>query len=230
MAGLFTWGLTALGASLVFFFKRLSGRVTSLMLGMASGMMIAAGFWSLLAPAIELTEGRILPAAAGFAAGGAFLLIIERFAGRKGFLLTFSITLHNIPEGLAVGVALGGVAAGGGDLAGAAALALGIGIQNIPEGAAVAIPLRASGMSRAKSFFWGQLSGLAEPVAAIAGMLLVTLVGAILPYALSFAAGAMFFVVVAELIPEAHKNECANLCPVGALGGFLIMMILDLAF
>jgi ZIP family zinc transporter len=249
---LFTWALTALGAAMVFFFKSIRPRVLNAMLGFASGVMIAASFWSLLNPAIALAEsdGKTawLVAAIGFAAGGAFLKIVDWLlphvhslgsapegiptSWRRSVLLVLSITLHNIPEGLAVGVAFGGVAAGipEASLAGAMALAFGMGMQNFPEGAAVSIPLRREGMSRGKAFWYGQLSGLVEPVAGVLGALLVVSMRSLLPYALAFAAGAMIYVVAEELIPTSQEDKGhSDLATVGVMLGFTLMMILDVA-
>ena len=246
-AGVFTWGLTAAGASLVFFFKTLGKRVTNIMLGFAAGVMIAASFWSLLAPAIELSDGSFVPAVVGFLAGGLFLWGLDKLIPhwhigavaaegpestiQRNILLVLAITLHNIPEGLAVGVAFGALAAGNenASLVGAIALAIGIGIQNFPEGAAVSIPLRGAGLSRGKSFWYGQLSGIVEPISAVLGAVLITIVSPILPYALSFAAGAMIFVVVEELIPESQLGDGADISALGAMAGFAIMMMLDVA-
>lgn len=252
LAGLFTWGVTALGASMVFFFKELDKRVSNIMLGFAAGVMIAASFWSLLDPAIAMSEhlGKLsfLPALIGFLLGGLFLWAIDKIVPHlhlgfpdsasegiathqsRSFLLVLAITMHNIPEGLAVGVAFGAIAKG--DRAGLVAamvLALGIGIQNFPEGAAVSIPLRASGMSRLRSFGYGQLSAVVEPIFAMLGALLITFVTPILPYALAFAAGAMIFVVVEELIPESQLGNGADLSALGTMAGFAIMMSLDVA-
>ncbi|MCR3906568.1 MAG: ZIP family metal transporter [Tenericutes bacterium] len=254
---LFTWGMTALGASFVFFFKSIKRDMFNLMLGFASGVMIAASFWSLLAPAIEMADnqGTIswLVVAIGFALGGIFLYIADKTIphvhfgfnhDKEGFptklkrniLLVFSITLHNIPEGLAVGVAFGAVQYTTGSVLAATlsaiGLAIGIGIQNFPEGAAVSIPLRQEGMSRRKAFFYGQASGFVEPVAGVLGALLVLYVSAILPYALAFAAGAMIYVVVEELIPEAQQKvtpKGAHYAVLGVMVGFIIMMMLDVA-
>lgn len=257
LATLFTWGLTALGAALVFFFKTINRNVFNLMLGFASGVMIAASFWSLLAPAIEMADaqGAIswLVVAIGFGLGGLFLYVADKTVPhmhfgmnhdkegiptklRRSILLVFSITLHNIPEGLAVGVAFGAVQYTTGDPVAATlsaiGLAIGIGIQNFPEGAAVSIPLRAEGVSRRKSFMLGQASGIVEPIAGVLGAILVTSVSAILPYALSFAAGAMIYVVVEELIPEAQQKQTtkgAHYATFGVMMGFIIMMMLDVA-
>jgi len=250
----FTYSVTALGASLVFFFKSIRKSVLNAMLGFAAGVMIAASFWSLLAPAIEMaeSEGQIawLTAALGFLSGGAFLWVVDKLlphlhiglekdqaegiktSWQRSVLLVLAITLHNIPEGLAVGVAFGAVAAGlpSATMAGAVALAIGIGLQNFPEGAAVSIPLRREGSGRTKAFLYGQASGIVEPVAGVLGALAVLSMRSILPYALAFAAGAMIYIVVEELIPEAQKNEgnrSADLATVGCMVGFAVMMVLD---
>jgi ZIP family zinc transporter len=252
-ATLFTWGVTALGSALVFFFKEINRKVLDGMLGFAAGVMIAASFWSLLAPAIEMveSEGGIpwIPPVIGFLAGGVFLwcadkilphlhqgLPMEKAEGihtswRRSVLLVLAITLHNIPEGLAVGVAFGALAAGlpSATLGGAVALAIGIGIQNFPEGTAVAVPLRREGLTRWKSFWYGQLSGFVEPVAGVIGAAAVLLMRPILPYALSFAAGAMIFVVVEELIPESQTGGYTDIATSGAMFGFAAMMLLDVA-
>lgn len=253
IATLFTWGVTALGAALVFFFKSINQTILNGMLGFASGIMIAASFWSLLSPAIEMAASMgvapVIPALSGFLAGGAFLFLIDRLlphlhAGletdqaegiktswQRSVLLVMAITLHNIPEGLAVGVAFGaiGLAGSPATLGSAIALALGIGIQNFPEGAAVSIPLRREGMSRTKSFMFGQASGLVEPIAGVLGAFLVVMMRPILPYALAFAAGAMIYVVVEELIPEAQQHGSSDYSTIGALIGFAVMMLLDVA-
>jgi ZIP family zinc transporter len=253
IATLFTWMVTALGASMVFFFKSINKKVLNAMLGFAAGVMIAASFWSLLKPAIDMTEGTglpiWLPALVGFLAGGAFLLIVDKIlphlhmglstdkaegiktSWQRSVLLVLAITLHNIPEGLAVGVAFGALAYNpdAGILAGAIALAIGIGLQNFPEGAAVAIPLRREGFSRFKAFTYGQLSGLVEPIAGVIGAYLVLMITPLLPYALSFAAGAMIFVVVEELIPESQSGHETDLSTIGAMLGFATMMMLDVA-
>lgn len=249
----FTWLLTALGAGLVFFFKSISRKVLDSMLGFAAGVMIAASFWSLLAPAIEMSEalGHIpwLPPIIGFLCGGFFLkaadaviphvhhgMPLDQAEGVKtnwgrSVLLVAAITLHNIPEGLAIGVAFGAVSAGfpSASLMGAVALAFGIGIQNFPEGAAVSIPLRREGLSRLKSFWYGQLSGLVEPVAGVIGAVAVYSARPLLPYALSFAAGAMIYVVVEELIPEAQSSGNSDYATIGTILGFAVMMLLDVA-
>lgn len=253
VAGLFTWGLTALGAGLVFATRTVNQRVLDGMLGFAGGVMIAASFWSLLSPALAMAEGGPLPAwvpvAGGFLLGAAFLRLIdlvlphlhigyptEEAEGihthwRRSTLLVLAITLHNIPEGLAIGVAFGAVAAGlpEATVTGAIALALGIGIQNFPEGFAVSVPLRREGMSRLKSFWYGQLSAVAEPLAALAGAALVVAAKPLLPYALAFAAGAMIFVVVEEVIPESQRNQHTEIATGGAILGFMVMMVLDVA-
>ncbi len=252
-ATLFTWGLTALGASMVFFFKTINQTLLNAMLGFAAGVMIAASFWSLLAPAIDMAEknGQIpwIPAVTGFLLGGAFLLGIDKIlphlhlglptekaegiktSWQRSILLVLSITLHNIPEGLAVGVAFGALYHNPevGALSGAVALAVGIGIQNFPEGAAISIPLRREGLSRRRAFNYGQLSGIVEPIAGVLGALLVFKVTLLLPYALAFAAGAMIFVVVEELIPESQHGGETDWSTIGAMLGFAAMMLLDVA-
>jgi len=254
IATCFTWAVTALGAAGVFVAKDISRKVLDLMLGFAGGVMIAASYWSLLAPAIEMSEGKDIPAwvpaLAGFLLGGIFLrlvdkilphlhlgLPIERAEGlktnwRRSTLLILAITLHNIPEGLAVGVAFGAIAAGSpaATLGAAIALAIGIGIQNFPEGLAVSIPLRREGMSRGKSFWYGQLSAIVEPIAGVIGAAAVIVAQPILPYALAFAAGAMIFVVIEELIPEAQGGGNTDLATMGGMVGFAVMMVLDVAF
>lgn len=255
LATLMTWAMTALGAAMVFFFKEINRRVLNTMLGFAAGIMIAASFWSLLAPAIEMAEDSSIPAwlvaAIGFMGGAAFLYLADRIIPhmhlnskdgesegittnlKRSILLVFSITLHNIPEGLAVGVAFGAIASGitDGSLMSALAIAIGIGLQNFPEGAAVSIPLRREGLSRTRSFFYGQASGIVEPIAGVLGAALVMFVKPVLPYALAFAAGAMIFVVVEELIPEAQSgsHESTHLATAGCIIGFTVMMILDVA-
>jgi len=251
LAGLFTWSVTALGAGLVFFATHANRRLLDGMLGFSGGVMIAASYWSLLAPAIEIAENMggfaWLPAAGGFLLGGACLWSVDKILPhlhlgfqldeaegvsthwRRAVLLVLAITLHNIPEGLAVGVAFGGVIAGvdATSVAAAVALAVGIGIQNFPEGVAVAVPLREAGMGRLKSFWYGQLSALVEPVAAVLGAAAVIYIAPILPYALSFAAGAMIFVVVEELIPESQRAGNVDLATVSLMSGFAVMMTLD---
>ncbi|HAF31210.1 MAG TPA: ZIP family metal transporter [Bacteroidales bacterium] len=252
-ATLFTWGLTALGSSMVFFFKKINQKILNSMLGFAAGVMIAASFWSLLKPSIEMAEesGVIswVPAVVGFLLGGAFLLLIDNIlphlhlgltkdkaegiktTWQRSVLLVLAITLHNIPEGLAVGVAFGALANNPdtGILAGAIALAIGIGLQNFPEGAAVSIPLRREGFSRFKAFNYGQLSGVVEPIAGVLGAYLVLHITPLLPYALAFAAGAMIFVVVEELIPESQTGNETDWSTIGAMLGFATMMFLDVA-
>jgi ZIP family zinc transporter len=251
LATLFTWALTALGASFVFFFKSLKRSFLDGMLGFTGGVMVAASFWSLLAPGIEMSPGegfvKVMPAAIGFGLGALFIFALDKilphvhinFKESEGIktpwqrttLLVLAITLHNIPEGLAVGVLFGGVAAGlpEASIAGAVALAIGIGIQNFPEGIAVSMPLRRQGLSRQKSFMYGQASALVEPVAAVVGALAVTFFMPILPYALAFAAGAMIFVVVEEVIPETQQDKYTDIATLGFVGGFIVMMTLDVA-
>ena len=254
IATTFTWLVTAVGAATVFLFKQVNRKLLDGMLGFAAGVMIAASYWSLLAPAIEMSQETSgvpvwFPAAVGFLLGGAFIRMIDLFLPhlhlgfpvseaegvhtkwRRSILLVLAITLHNFPEGLAVGVAFGAVAANlsSATLAGAIALAIGIGIQNFPEGVAVAVPLRAEGMSKAKSFLYGQSSALVEPVAGVLGAAAVLLMRPLLPYALAFAAGAMIFVVIEELIPESQLEKNTDIATSGAMLGFVIMMILDVA-
>ena len=251
LATVFTWFLTALGASLVFFFKNMNRVFLDGMLGFTGGVMVAASYWSLLAPAIEMSSGegfvKVIPAATGFVLGAIFLFGLDKFLPhlhinfketegvkspwQRTTLLVLAITLHNIPEGLAVGVLFGGVAAGipQATIAGALTLAIGIGIQNFPEGIAVSMPLRRMGMSRWKSFMYGQSSALVEPVAAVVGALAVTFFTPILPYALAFAAGAMIFVVVEEVIPETQQDNNTDIATLGFIGGFVVMMTLDVA-
>ncbi len=254
LATLFTWAVTALGAALVFFFKKMNQKVLDAMLGFAAGVMIAASFWSLLAPAIEMSRETSslpewAPALIGFVTGGLFLALLDKVLPhlhpglsmkeaegpktslRRSVLLVLAITLHNIPEGLAIGVAFGAVAYGlpSATLGAAIALAIGIGLQNFPEGTAVSVPLRREGMSRRKSFFYGQLSGIVEPIAGVAGAMLVLSMQSVLPYALSFAAGAMIFVVVEELIPESQLAKNTDLATLATLFGFAVMMTLDVA-
>ena len=253
VATLFTWFLTALGAGLVFFFKHIKRKVLDGMLGFAAGVMIAASYWSLLAPAIEMAEALDLPAwvpaTVGFLLGGFFLWFVDKLLPHlhlgfpmeeaegiktnwhRSILLVLAITLHNIPEGLAVGVAFGALAADlpAATLAGAVALAVGIGIQNFPEGTAVSVPLRREGFSRLKSFWYGQLSGIVEPIAGVLGAAAVILIEPLLPYALAFAAGAMIYVVVEELIPESQLEKNTDIATMGAMFGFAVMMALDVA-
>ena len=245
LATLFTWMITALGASIVFFFKKINKTLLDCMLSIAAGVMIAASFWSLLAPSIEMTENlglnKIIMPALGFISGGLILLIGDKIFQKKSdnisdkkkriMMLIFSITLHNIPEGLAVGVAFGSVMYGleGATILSAIGLAIGIGIQNFPEGTAVSVPLRREGLSRKKAFFYGQLSGIVEPISGVIGALLVLKVRLILPFLLAFAAGAMIYVVAQELIPESQTNKNKSLISICTLIGFAIMMILDVA-
>ncbi len=251
----FTWGMTALGAGLVFLTWEVKRWVLDAMLGFAAGVMIAASYFSLLAPAIGLaeSEGGVspwIPAVVGFLAGGIFLRGIDRVlphlhprepmrkaegiktSWQRSVLLVSAITLHNIPEGLAVGVAFGAVASGlpEASLAAAVALAIGIGLQNFPEGTAVSMPLRREGIGLSKSFFYGQLSAVVEPIAGVTGVVAVSLAQPLLPYALAFAAGAMIFVVAEELIPEAQKGGHADLATMALMVGFAVMMTLDVAF
>ncbi|NRA10773.1 MAG: ZIP family metal transporter [Crocinitomicaceae bacterium] len=253
-ATMFTWFLTALGASLVFFFKTLHRGVLDAMLGFTGGVMVAASFWSLLAPAIEMSEVtypsmKWMPAAVGFLVGALFLFVLDKIMPHlhinfredekegvktewhKTTLLVMAITLHNIPEGLAVGVVFGAAGMGidGVTTAAAVSLAIGIGIQNFPEGFAVAMPLRRQGVSRRKSFWYGQMSAIVEPIFGVIGAMAVIYMEPILPYALAFAAGAMIYVVVEEVIPETQRDKFTDVAVLGFIGGFLIMMILDVA-
>ena len=243
----FTWAVTALGAATIFLSRRPSRKLQDGMLGFAAGVMIAASYWSLLAPAIELSNGSWIPAVVGFLLGGAFLRGIDIILPhlhvyedvpeghhshwKRSILLVTAITLHNIPEGLAVGVAFGAAAIGDSvySLAGAIALTIGIGIQNFPEGLAVAMPLQRSGLSRMKGFMYGQFSGMVEPIAGVLGALAVIAARPILPYALAFAAGAMIFVVVEDAIPEAQSEGNNDVATMGAMVGFALMMTLDVA-
>lgn len=254
LATLFTWSVTAAGAALVFFAESVNQRIMDAMLGFAAGVMIAASFWSLLAPGLEMAEhlGHIpwLTAVIGFMGGGIFMRLTDRIlphlhpglsidksegvrtSWQRSTLLVLAITLHNIPEGLAVGVAFGAVAANlpSATIGGAVALAVGIGIQNFPEGTAVSMPLRREGMGRRKAFFIGQASALVEPIAGVMGALFVLKMQNVLPYALCFAAGAMIFVVVEELIPESQSNYAnIDLVTLSTMTGFSVMMILDVA-
>ncbi|MDO4553051.1 MAG: ZIP family metal transporter [Bacillota bacterium] len=246
IATLFTYMVTAAGASLVFFFKTMNRKVLDLMMGFAGGVMIAASFWSLLAPGIELAgelgRNAWLTAALGFAAGGGFIIgsdlllskssFIEKrgTAAKRSILLAFAVTVHNIPEGLAVGVAFGCAALGVADstVLGAMLLAMGIGLQNFPEGTCVAMPLRREGLSRGKSFLIGQASGMVEPVAGVLGVLCALAARDVLPLALTFSAGAMIAVVCSELIPESFRDN-KILAALGVLAGFIVMMVLDVA-
>ncbi|MFT6210888.1 MAG: ZIP family zinc transporter [Bacteroidia bacterium] len=255
LATTFTWFLTAAGASLVFFFKDMNRQLFDGMLGFTGGVMVAASYWSLLAPAIEITPESNpgvpiwFPAAVGFLGGALFLFALDKIMPHlhinfpiekkegvetkmdRTMLLVMAITLHNIPEGLAVGVAFGAVAHGmdGATIGAAMALAIGIGIQNFPEGLAVSMPLRRQGVSRFKSFWYGQLSAVVEPIAGVIGAAAVIYAFPILPYALSFAAGAMIYVVIEEVIPETQLDKYADTSTLGFIGGFIVMMILDVA-
>lgn len=250
LATLFTWGVTAIGASLVYFFKKINKSLMDGMLGFAAGVMIAASFFSLIAPAITMAENLNLTpwliTFLGFFSGGLLLFIGDKvydlyekknpkkgkgFSAKRCIMLVSSITLHNIPEGMAVGVAFGSIVYGldGATLAAAWTLALGIGLQNFPEGTAVSMPLRREGLSRNKAFFIGQLSGIVEPIAGIIGAILVIKARTLLPFLLSFAAGAMIYVVVEELIPESQTNKKKDLMALFTLIGFSVMMILDIA-
>ena len=260
IGGLFTWILTAIGASLVFFFKSSNRKVLDMCLGFTGGVMIAASFWSLLSPAIATVEKQqelgitTLPIwfapAVGFLLGALFLYYldkkiphlhlfesVENAEGpktdlKKTELLVLAIALHNIPEGLAVGVAFGALASGmdiGMEMGGAIALAIGMGLQNAPEGFAVSMPLRRQGLSKFKSWQWGQLSAIVEPIFAVIGAAIVISVYPILPYALSFAAGAMIFIVIEEVIPESQRGGNVYLASIGLILGFIVMMILDVS-
>ncbi|WP_461533780.1 ZIP family metal transporter [Sinomicrobium sp.] len=253
LATTFTWLLTAAGAALVFLFKSMRRSVLDGMLGFTGGVMVAASFWSLLAPAIAMSQGegfaKVVPAVVGFGLGAAFLFGLDRLlphlhinfkesraegvqtSWHRTTLLVLAITLHNIPEGLAVGVLFGGVAAGipEASIAGAVVLAIGIGIQNFPEGIAVSMPLRRQGMSRKKSFWYGQLSAIVEPMAGVLGAMAVSFFTPVLPYALAFAAGAMIYVVVEEVIPETQQDKYTDIATLGFIGGFMVMMALDVA-
>jgi ZIP family zinc transporter len=253
IATTFTWGVTALGAAGVFLSKEINRKLMDGMLGFAAGIMIAASYWSLLAPSIEISESLGLPAylppAVGFMMGGVVLWSIDRLlphlhmglpissaegiktSWQRSILLVLAITLHNIPEGMAIGVAFGAASAGipGATVTGAIALALGIGLQNFPEGLAISAPLRREGLSRGKSFWYGQLSAIVEPIGAMIGAAAVISMRQLLPYALAFAAGAMIFVVIEELIPEAEQGQNTDIATAGAMIGFTIMMVLDVA-
>lgn len=255
LAGTFTWLMTALGASLVFVFRNPSKKLLDGMLGFTGGVMVAASFWSLLSPAIAMSKGegftKVIPAAVGFALGALFLFALDKILPHlhlnhdvkhteglktkspwgKSTLLVLAITLHNIPEGLAVGVLFGGVITGVPEatIAGAVTLTLGIGMQNLPEGLAVSFPLRRAGMSKTKSFVYGQSSAIVEPISAVIGALAVGFFTPILPYALAFAAGAMIFVVIEEVIPETQQGSNSDIATLGFIGGFIAMMMLDVA-
>ncbi len=253
LATIFTWGMTAVGAATIFFTRQVSRKLLDAMLGFAAGIMIAASFWSLLMPAInlsaELGVPKWLPALIGFLVGAGFLFALDKIlphlhldkarkdaeglktGWQRSVLLVLAITIHNLPEGIAVGVAFGaaGVGMGGMTLAAAIGLAIGIGLQNLPEGLAVAAPLRRDGMSVGKSFFYGQISAVVEPIGGVIGAAAVFYVRPLLPYALSFAAGAMIFVVIEELIPESQHCENSDPSTIGAIIGFALMMLLDVA-
>jgi zinc transporter, ZIP family len=253
LATTFTWFVTALGAAMVFFFRTLNLKLLDFMLGFAAGVMIAASYWSLLAPSIAMAEAQGMiswfPAVVGFLAGGFTIFIIDKIlphlhlgypqseaegiktSWERSVLLVLAITFHNFPEGLAVGVAFGAAGLGYPEatLGAAMALALGIGLQNFPEGLAVSVPLRREGMGHGRAFMYGQASGMVEPIAGILGALLVLTMQTILPYALAFAAGAMIFVVVEELIPESQRGHNTDLATLGTMGGFALMMLLDVA-
>lgn len=253
LATLFTWGVTALGASSVFLIRDFNQKLLDWLLGFAGGVMIAASYWSLLAPGIELAEQQgvpgWIPAAVGFLTGGAFLYAMDKViphlhigaereeaegvktTWRRSILLVTAITVHNIPEGLAVGVAFGAASLGleEASIGAAIALAVGIGLQNFPEGIAVAMPLRREGISRRRSFLYGQASGMVEPIAGVIGAASVLVARPLLPYALSFAAGAMIFVVAEEVIPESQREGNADLATIGVMIGFTVMMTLDVA-
>ncbi len=256
LGGLGTWGVTALGAAGVVLLRKVNQRLIDVMLGFAAGVMLAASFWSLLAPAIELAGSlgvpSWVPAAVGLVLGGVFLRVVDALLPHlhpgyprdaaegvathwhRTTLMVTAITLHNIPEGLAVGVAFGAVGAGlelngAITLSGALALTVGIAIQNFPEGVAVAMPIRAMGVSRFRSFWFGQLSAVVEPIAAVIGAAAVLAFRPLLPYALAFAAGAMIYVVIEELIPESQRNGNEDVATVATIVGFMVMMILDVA-
>jgi ZIP family zinc transporter len=254
IAGLFTWAMTAFGAAAVFLAKEINRKFFDVMLGFAAGVMLAAIYWSMLAPSVKIAIARHIPAwfpaTIGFLVGGLFLRGIDRLLPhlqlgspteraegikthwRRSTLLILAMTLHNIPEGLAIGIAFGAIVAGSSvaTLQAAITLAIGIGIQDIPEGLAVSVPLRREGISRLRSFWYGQLSGIVEPFGALIGALMVILAQSILPYTLAFAGGAMFFIVVEELIPESQRGGNADLATMGTIVGFAVMMMLDVMF
>ncbi len=251
IAGLFTWGMTAAGAALVYLFKGFNQKVMDSMLGFAAGVMIAASFFSLIIPALDYASAfnpnvePIVPVALGFLSGGLFLMLLDKIIPhlhlfeeeaegpqsdiRRSLLLVLAITMHNIPEGLAVGVAFGAAAATQNPelIFSAFALAIGIGIQNFPEGTAVSMPLYREGYSKHKAFFYGQLSAIVEPIGILLGIALINFVQVILPFALAFAAGAMIFVVIEELIPESQKNKNSDLATLFTIIGLAVMMVLD---
>lgn len=252
LATTFTWLMTALGASVVLVFKTTARKWLDTMLGFTGGVMVAASVWSLLVPAVEMSAGKEVPewvpAAVGFSLGALFLFALDKFLPHlhinfpesekegvstdwhKSTLLVLAITLHNIPEGLAIGFLFGAAALGlpGATLAAAVALTIGIALQNLPEGTAVAMPLRRQGLSRFKSFWYGQLSAIVEPIAGVIGALTVVLMEVLLPYALSFAAGAMIYVVIEEVIPESQRDKYTDYATLGFMGGFVLMMVLDI--
>ena len=258
-AGLFTWSCTIVGSAVVFFFKTVSRKLLDIMMGFAAGVIIAASFWSLLQPSIEYAKGNYgvwswMPAALGFLLGGFFLRFIDAVVPHlhlskkdvseaeslpehsrnklsKTALLFLAITIHNFPEGLAVGVTFGALSSNSSPevFIGAVGLALGIGLQNVPEGAALSIPIRTDGESRLKAFYWGSMSAIVEPIGAVLGAYAVMTMTAILPYSLSFAAGAMIFVVVEELIPDSQTNGNTDVATLGLMVGFVLMMVLDVA-
>lgn len=255
LAGIFTWMCTIFGSSVVFFVKNIDEKFLSMMQGFAAGIMTAASFWSLLAPALEYAEAAFdnipawVPATVGFLAGGVFLRLLDKIiphlhiAGDHGdtnlkktklsrtLMLFLAVTIHNIPEGMALGVAFAAASMNveGASLAGAIALTVGIGLQNIPEGSALSLPLRAEGKSKLRAFNMGQLSAIVEPFGALLGAGAVLIVSAILPYGLAFAAGAMMFVVIEELIPESQTSNFTDIATMSFLTGFVMMMILDVA-
>lgn len=249
IATLFTWFVTCLGASFVFFFKKINKNIMDAMLGLSGGVMISASFWSLLSPSIELSESlnqiSWIVSSLGFLSGGMLLFIGDKIFDfftkkklqhnkcslKRSLMLISSITLHNIPEGLVVGVAFGSILYNleGATLMSACLLAIGIGIQNFPEGTAVSLPLRREGLSRTKAFLLGQLSGIVEPISGVLGCILALKIRSLLPFLLAFAAGAMIYAVVVEIIPESQTNKKKNLMALFTLIGFSIMMILDVA-
>jgi ZIP family zinc transporter len=253
VATIFTWLMTAFGAAMVFFAKDLNQKLFDTMLGFAGGIMISVSYFSLLAPAIDMSKGSAVPSwvpvTVGFLLGGSFLWLLDKILPhlnpslppeksegiktrwQRNTLLVLAITLHNIPEGLAVGVAFGAVAAGyaKANLISAVLLSFGIGLQNFPEGMAVSVPLRFGGMTRRRSFFFGQLSGIVEPMAAVIGALTVSFMQSMLPYTLGFAAGAMIYIVIEEIIPGAQRCQNSDLATIGAMLGFAVMMVMEVA-
>ncbi|MFN4007302.1 MAG: ZIP family metal transporter [Chitinophagaceae bacterium] len=254
LGGLFTWAVTSLGSSLVFLFRNVSRSIMDTMLGLSGGIMLAASFFSLLKPSIEMSEISFptmpwMPAVVGFALGALFVFGLDKLtphlhlnfqtnqaegistSWQRTTLLVLAITLHNIPEGLAVGVVFGAAAQGVGDatMASAIALAIGIGLQDFPEGFAVSMPLRRLGLSRRRSFVYGSLSAIVEPIFAVIGAVAIMFMQSFLPFALAFAAGAMIFVVVEEVIPETQQDKFTDVAALGFIAGFLIMMFLDVS-